>query len=270
MKKLLIKNKSLESAKKELNQLILMKKHLQQEIQSLPPGTLYTSAWKDTWQYYKKNENGKGKIYLSKKDDLKLIHQLAQRKYDEIFLKELDQQIQTLENFIQKYKPQKLQEIFTHWPESSKLLIKNCCLENEKFIQEWQQIQTTEEPKFPERLKFTTSFGLKVRSKSEVMIAEALKNHKIPFRYEFPVKLNSYGTVHPDFFCLNPQTLTEIIWEHFGLMDEKDYATNAITKIRMYEKNGYIPGINFCTTYETSEAPLDMNQIQFVIKNYLI
>ncbi|MCQ2593177.1 MAG: hypothetical protein MJ188_10390 [Treponema sp.] len=270
MKKLFLQNNLLESAKTELEQLYSIKIQLQQDLQKAPEGTLHISSWKNTWQYYKATPETKGKgKYLSKRKEIKIIQQLAQKQYDKTFFHQLSNEIQTLENFINNYKPQTVTELYDNWPSSTKTFVQDHCLNKAEYIQNW--LQTTPHKTYlPENLKFTTSFGLKVRSKSELMIAEALHSHKIPFRYEYPVKLNSIGTIYPDFLCLNPRTLKEIIWEHFGMMDDKEYANNAIKKIISYQKCDYIPGKNFCFTQETSAQPLDTKQINCVIKNYIL
>ena len=65
----------------------------------------------------------------------------------------------------------------------------------------------------------------------------------MPYRYEFPIKLKSESgtgrkvsevTFYPDFLCLNLRTREEFCWEHFGLMDDEEYANNAAGKINHY------------------------------------
>lgn len=67
---------------------------------------------------------------------------------------------------------------------------------------------------------------------------------------------------HPDFLCLNLRTRKEIIWEHFGMMDNSEYLENAIQKIQIYESNGYLSGENFIATFETSQQPLRLEVIE--------
>ena len=63
--------------------------------------------------------------------------------------------------------------------------------------------------------------------------------------------------VYSDFTCLRKCDRKEIIWEHFGMMTDPTYAKNAVRKIEMYEKNGYIPGKNIIYTFESAECPLN-------------
>ena len=40
--------------------------------------------------------------------------------------------------------------------------------------------------------------------------------------------------LHPDFYCLNLRTRQEFAWEHFGMMDDPDYASTTAEKLRLY------------------------------------
>ena len=49
-----------------------------------------------------------------------------------------------------------------------------------------------------------------------------------------------------------------IIYEHFGLMDDENYVNKAISKIQLYASAGYILGDNLFITMETSVNPFDI------------
>ena len=55
----------------------------------------------------------------------------------------------------------------------------------------------------PEHL---TAGNVRVRSNSEIMIADALTRGWIVFRYEYPILIEGLGCVRPDFLCLHPVT----------------------------------------------------------------
>ncbi len=100
------------------------------------------------------------------------------------------------------------------------------------------------------------------------MIADALFENKIPYRYECLMLLDAFSCF-PDFTILHPRTKETLIWEHFGLMDEESYAQNFSQKMCCYARNGWIPNQNLITTYETRERPLDARQILAAIENHL-
>nr|BFD32093.1 hypothetical protein GTC16762_17110 [Pigmentibacter ruber] len=79
-----------------------------------------------------------------------------------------------------------------------------------------------------------TSFGLKVRSKSEVFIAEKLREKNILFSYEKPLTADG-KTYYPDFTIYLGKR--EFYWEHFGLMNDEVYAKKTAVKIKWYNKH---------------------------------
>ena len=120
------------------------------------------------------------------------------------------------------------------------------------------------------------SYGPEARggaSKSEVIIANALKSHDVPYRYEYPLVLEvadeDHREFHPDFYCLNLRTRQEYAWEHFGMMDDAEYAERAVQKLSLYSTNGYFPGKNLIITMESKSAPLSSQEINRIINEYL-
>jgi hypothetical protein len=75
--------------------------------------------------------------------------------------------------------------------------------------------------------------------------------------------------VHPDFLCLNMTTRKEVVWEHFGMVDNYEYATNMIKKINGYLHSGYVWGDTFIASFEGSRIPVDMKVIDRMIEDYL-
>lgn len=112
-----------------------------------------------------------------------------------------------------------------------------------------------------------------MRSKSEVIIANALKSHDVPYRYEYPIVLEvadeDHREFYPNFYCLNLRTRQEYVWEHFGMMDDAEYAERAVQKMSLYSANGYFPGKNLIITMESKSAPLSSQEINRIINEYL-
>lgn len=57
--------------------------------------------------------------------------------------------------------------------------------------------------------------------------------------------------------------------EYESLEFPAEYACNAIRKINDYTNSGYILGKNFIATFETSFTPINVNNIDSLIKNHL-
>ena len=132
----------------------------------------------------------------------------------------------------------------------------------------WANADYPMNTKYPEGLVHPTVGGLMVRSKSESMIAIALSEHEIPFRYENLITIDN-ATFAPDFTILHPRTGQIMYWEHFGLMDDEKYLNDFSHKIICYAKNQIYLGENLIATYETSDCPLDYQSINNKIKQFL-
>ena len=115
--------------------------------------------------------------------------------------------------------------------------------------------------KYPEQLCHKTISGNLVRSKSEALIDMCLCNHNIPFRYECALELGE-ATYFPDFTILHPKTEKLYFWEHFGRMDDPNYCKAAFSKMQTYALHGIVPSVNFITTYETRENPLNAETVE--------
>lgn len=119
----------------------------------------------------------------------------------------------------------------------------------------------------PDHLIHKTLSNHMVRSKSEVIIANSLFTHKIPYRYECALDLDDL-IFYPDFTILHPSTKKIFYWEHFGMMDNCTYRENAFHKLQIYGEHDIIPTINLLTTFETQKHPLDSSQVDFLIERY--
>ena len=62
--------------------------------------------------------------------------------------------------------------------------------------------------------KLYTSREERVRSKSEIIIADTLSRESIPYRYECPLHIPDVGNIYPDFTVLNVAKRKELYWEH--------------------------------------------------------
>ena len=126
-----------------------------------------------------------------------------------------------------------------------------------------------------EGLIHRTSKGLAVRSKSELIIAEALSNAGIEFEYEKPLSLG--GSIrYPDFTIDDEISGRIIFWEHLGMLEREDYRRSWEKKLAWYRSQGVLPadegaGPNgiLVTTSESSSAGFDSLQVQAVIRRYL-
>ena len=116
---------------------------------------------------------------------------------------------------------------------------------------------------------FFTKNGVRVRSKSELVIAERFEIMGIPFRYECAVSVE-WQHWFPDFLVMNSRTGQEYYWEHFGLMSDASYCLNALRKIETFAKQGIIQGKNLIITMENDRHPLNTEYVDALINAYLV
>ena len=216
--------------------------------------------------YHITQPNDSKGIYLSHKK-IPLIKKLAQKDYDLKLIKILQKQIKALEKYISE-SDNKIEQLYSNMNTIRKDLIIPATLTNEQYIEEWKN-DTWHGLLFAEDAQdFFTANKERVRSKSEVIIADTLARLGIPYKYEYPIELGG-KTFHPDFLCLNLRTRQEYIWEHFGMMDSPEYLEKAIQKILIYNENNYFLGKNLIITMETQHNGIKTQQLELIIETYL-
>lgn len=129
--------------------------------------------------------------------------------------------------------------------------------------------QPNQNKTYPQQLIHKTSTGEYVRSKSEAFILTYLHMNHIPFRYECELQLGT-AFFYPDFTIRHPKTGEMYYWEHFGMMDNREYAKKNYAKLETYQAYGIIPSINLITTFETQDHPLSLEVIEKLIKHYFL
>lgn len=117
---------------------------------------------------------------------------------------------------------------------------------------------------YEDRLVHRTARGELVRSKSEVIIANALYYHHLEYVYEPELVLE--GIVRrPDFKVVDDDTGEIWYWEHCGLMDDPRYKKRWKDKEAFYRKNGIEKDKNLIVTFDKNGA-LDSQEVERIIK----
>lgn len=234
-------------------------------LKNMPDGSLIVKKNGDYNQYF---DYSAGKATYIPKHDIKKAETLALKKY---YLKKQDILIQYVTNLKQLVQQQhllnKLDKDFIGSGSKYHDLLDRYLSDTDDEIKTWLFADLPENPFEPQNKKIETLDGNLVRSKSEAMIADSLYIAGIPYRYECPLELSG-RTIFPDFTAIRKHDNARLYWEHFGIMDNYEYAKKACNKILNYSTEGIIPGINLITTYETAEYPLDSAKIRTVIEEY--
>ncbi|MCR5143819.1 MAG: hypothetical protein K6B67_00760 [Lachnospiraceae bacterium] len=235
-----------------------------------PHGSIRVSSKSNRYQYYliEEKEDGIGK-YIPKKNE-NTIKKLAQKKYDADVKKEAECEHKLICNMLNKYTPEKIINIYSKSSKGRQMFIDPVISTDEEYKRNWNEIEYEHMMVGEEESEYITNRGEHVRSKSELIIANQLDKYGVPYKYEYPINLGNNITAHADFYCLNVKRRKEIVWEHFGMVDNEEYANNMVRKIISYDKKGYRIGDNFIMSFETLSYPLNTQFINRVIENNLL
>ena len=264
----------------ELQNLLFTKK---KSYEKAPQGRIRISQNGGHPEYYLVTERGSLRGKYLPHSQKTLARQLAQKDYDARLIKLLQKEISALQNYMkQTCNGRAIPELYDSLCPARRSLITPAILTNEQYAARWLDVSWTGRPFASDAPYICTARGERVRPKSEVIIADTLFRHNIPYRYEFPITLKrsnsadirrDFGssiTLYPDFLCLNTRTRTEFYWEHFGLMDSTEYSNNAAGKLRLYTENGILAGRNLIITMETQTEPPSIKALEKLIEEFLL
>ncbi len=239
------------------------------DLRKAPKGNLKICKSPTRTQYYLRTDNNCSTGTYIPKGKRQLAADIAQRDYLEKIICTSEVELHQLLNLQKKLKNSQPESVFPNLSEARKELVSPLFIPEDDFIKQWSQRDYEKKP-FPDDYpEYYTHKGERVRSKSEIILADTFYNMDIPYHYEHPIKLDRI-TYYPDFLVLNKRTQQEFIWEHLGMMDNPIYAENVVKKINDYCKHGYFPGVNLILSWETSNNPLNIPIIKREIEAYLI
>ena len=227
------------------------------------------------YQQYKNEESNKWENRYIKREELALAKDLAQKQYYTKLEPILKKGIRALRNFRKANYQEEAENTYSELSPIRKTLVSPLLLSKEELIHKWKTEEYESNPFYPENLRYETEQGELVRSKSEVIIANILYNHKedILYKYERPLVLLKEGnekTIYPDFTVVNRHNGRIIYWEHAGRMDDSYYANEFVKKMNTYVANGYLPGKDVLVTYETMASPLDVSIVKRMVTEFCI
>ncbi len=132
----------------------------------------------------------------------------------------------------------------------------------EKYPQ-FRLLKKIDVPKDSQKI-YCTVKGERVRSKSEVIIANLLYANQIPYEYEKPLKLTGYPhPILPDFTIYIPKEDKTVYWEHGGLMNDPEYRSKWDWKMHLYAEDGItVWQKNLIVTYESQPGDLNIGEIR--------
>ena len=248
---------------------------LEQQLKSLPNGNLICARNGTDGRYIKWYvDTGNGYRYLPKSEKA-LARKLALRKLFSLQHNKLTQEYELLSRYDSFHKVNSYSNEMNHLlSEESPYfeLISDYFHEpknNFDSSEAWANEPYSKNQSHPEHLLHKSLSGEKLRSKSEVIIANALYMNRIPYHYECELTLGDIS-LHPDFTILHPATSELFYWEHFGMMHNSVYRENTFQKLKLYSEHQIYPTDRLIATYESETLPLDSEKIQKIIEQYFL
>lgn len=247
------------------------KAKLERSLAAAPPGRLSTSRkiyttvadaqTQTSINYYHVMEDGR-RVYLSRSRQT-TIARLAQKEYARKALALVKVELKQLNDVLKYCETPKLEDAWQDCLPEKLRFVDPPVLSDEVFRQKWLSQEYDRKPPMENDHRFPTEKGDPVCSKTEAQQADYMFYHGYDYLYEKRLDLIDNGRPtwrYPDFTILDPVTREEVVFEHFGMVDDEGYQHSMFDKIRLYEENGYVIGQNFLFTFETAEHPFTMDQ----------
>lgn len=257
-------------AKRRYDELLQIKNSKEMTLEKMPPGKIHVSKTPHGVQYYLRQDSTDKTGKYIPKSETSTIKQYLQKAYDEKILRLVSQEIQSLKRLLgnSENSVNKIQRAYSNFPQEVKNYITPIDVSDEDFIRSWLSIPYKGKAISEYLPILETNRKERVRSKSELNIANALAEQDIPYKYECPLQLSNGMIIYPDFTVLDVKRRKVWYWEHRGMMDDKDYARNAVLKMKSYLQCGICLGKELIISEETSTNPLGTNEINEIIKKY--
>lgn len=250
--------------------LMKLQEEKEQALKAAPKGTLRINKNRNKVQYYQRNDPKDFNGTYIKEKDVKIAQKLAQKDYDKRVLRAIQSESKVIQKFLSNYPEINAEQVYENMNKERQNLIFPIQETQEQYVQKWSEVSYQGKGFLEDAPEYYTAKGERVRSKSELIIADLLNRENIPYRYEYPIYIKNVGKVYPDFTVLNVRSRKEIYWEHLGMMDDPMYVESALRKIISYEQNGIFVGDKLILTYESRKYPLNQKLVLMMMKQYLL
>ena len=253
-----------------------------QELSESVDGGLICSTTKGNKYYFRSYSDNGRNVRESLSKDTDMMKKLARKEFLRRSIKALQNNIGLLERAEAHYTDEQLDELKKHMHKAYQDLPGGYFLESDMsdagiYRQgdehalmrhtEWANAPYRKSDYNPQGLRFPTSKGLYVRSKSEQHIAEQLYKYGVPFRYEQVLELD--GLLYSADFTFEDYAGRWFFWEHAGMMNVRQYAERHNRKMRLFEDHGIVPWDNLIVTYDT-DGVINLPLINSIIEHVVI
>lgn len=254
-----------ETMKKRRETLLKSISEIELKLKLLPDGFISVKNRRNKAYYYMSSGHVKD-VYLSSENEA-LIKQLVQKDYLKKALRSAKKEAEALENAIGIYPQPFVEGVFDHLPEAKKKYAEPLFPGADEIARKWLAQPYVPKPIGKDTPVYLTIKGERVRSKSEVIIADRLWANGIPYKYECPILVRD-EIIHPDFTILRLSDLKILYHEHLGKLDDPQYTERNNIRINSYNEEGIILGDRLFLSFETSKTPLDVRVIDNLINTH--
>ena len=277
-------NSLIHEATETLNDLKRLRKRMAQQLKKLGSyqGWILKRSrnrQSDINYYDAIRPNSSKKSYLGNDRNEQVLN-IKRFRYAQEAIDVIDSDIALLENLISGYVAPEYENINRRLPATyrtdlSKAVSSGAALNGlPKEALVWKQRLEAEKAKYPrykpEQLKHPAMDGSKMRSKSEVIIANIMFLAGIPYVYEAPLFIAGQRLL-PDFTVLSLIDLkSEIIIEHQGMVFLEEYASKFIRSLKVYlQSDIWIPNDNLFFTFDDAKETLNPRQVVSILKKFV-
>lgn len=217
---------------------------------------------------YDRDQRRTVRKYLPK-DQRGLAKEIAQKGYYKKVQFAIDHCLPLMEELSRKIHEVDIDKLYDDLPDVRKALIQPVMMTKKDRLARWMDEPYSPNPMAKNSRAIVTNQGEIVRSKSEKILADLFHDAGVPYKYECPLRLRGGRILYPDFTFLDPRTLEEVYWEHFGLMDDVGYMNRALEKIKLYGRSGYRLGERLLVSFESSEVYIDFDLVRQTVEERL-
>lgn len=232
---------------------------------SVPQGNLRVAGKGKYADYYHVEKRGDTKGEYISKNNMELAIGLANKEYNEQLLKTIIKEKKAIKYYMRNMPQHSVEEIYDSLNEHRKKLVSPIAETKEQFIQRYTKVDYPQKGFADNDPEYYTEKGERVRSKTEILIANSLFKAGIPYVYERPVYFKGVGYVYTDFTILDIKKRQVKYYEHFGRMEDEKYVGEFFWKISTYYQHGIILGENLFATFESKNHPLKTKDLEAVI-----
>lgn len=256
-----------EQAASYLQELEANLKRCNKALSHLPDGKLIVHQRKGHYEFYCYQNQKQTYVAKSQKD---FIGKLADRSYLTNFKQFAQNEIKAIKAYLSAKDTNILTpvEYLEKNPAISQIIAPKL-FKGPADLKSWAQAPYDQHGFYDKNLTISTAQGHLVRSKSECIIANELFTRGITYRYESVFYING-EQFRPDFEIYTASG-KHIIWEHLGLMNDKEYVRRVMKKIEAYIAAGFIPGVNLILTADEDKgAVINSFLVHQIISAYLL